>query len=70
MGAISFYIPVKERIMVTNLEGAQEGLIDAHHGTRIVKLATIVGRGEQRDQVPLREELITILHDLWSAKTD
>lgn len=30
------------------LEGAKQALIDAHHGTRIVKLAAIVGGAEKR----------------------
>lgn len=47
-----------------DLEGAQETLIDRHHGTSIVELATVVGSREECDQLAFGEELISVLHDL------
>ena len=49
---------------MTNLERAEQTLVDAHHCTGVVELSTVVRRGEQRDELPLREELISILHNL------
>ena len=46
------------------LERAQEGLVDTHHGTRVVELATIIGCGEEGHEMPLGEELVAILDDL------
>ena len=53
--------------MTTNLERAKQALIHAHHGPRIVEFAAVIGCAEQRDQLPLGEELITILDHLMSA---
>jgi len=47
-----------------NLETAHECLIDAHHGPRIVELAAVVGRREQRHKLPVAEELISVFDDL------
>lgn len=52
---------------ITNLERAKETLIDAHHGTGIVKLATVVGGAKQRDQLAFRKELVAIFDDLVSS---
>jgi hypothetical protein len=46
------------------LERAEETLVDAHHRTSVVKLSAVVGGREKRDQLPFREELVTVLHDL------
>ena len=35
--------------------------------TGVVKLATVVGGGEESDQLALRKELVTILHHLQVA---
>jgi len=51
----------------TNLEGTQQTLIDAHHSTGIVKLAAVVGRAEERDQLALGEELVTVFDYLVSS---
>lgn len=51
----------------TNLERAEQALVDAHHGTRIVKLAAVVGRTEQGDELALGEEFVAVFHDLVSA---
>lgn len=45
----------------TYLERAQEAFIDTHHGSSIIKLATIIWRAEQRDKLSFGEELVTIL---------
>lgn len=49
---------------VAHLEGAEQALVDAHHRARIVELAAVVGRAEERDERALRKELETILDDL------
>jgi len=48
----------------TNLEGAEQTLVDAHHGTGVVELATVVGGTEESDKLALGEELITVLDNL------
>jgi hypothetical protein len=53
-----------------DLEGAEEALVDAHHGTGIVKLSTIVGSTEQSDQLALGEELVSILNDLMGTANE
>ena len=52
---------------LTNLERAQQALIHTHHGSGIVKLAAIVGCAEERNQLSLGEELVTIFDNLMSA---
>lgn len=47
-----------------DLEGAQQGLVHAHHGARIVEFAAVVGGGEQRDQLTLGEELVSVFNHL------
>lgn len=50
--------------LATNLEGAEQAFVHAHHGTRIVKLPAVVWRAEQGHELTLGEELVTILDDL------
>lgn len=50
-----------------NLEGAQQALVDAHHGACVVELAAVVGRGEESHELALAEELVAILDDLVST---
>lgn len=50
--------------MKSYLERTQQTLVDTHHGTRIVEFSAVVGRAEQRHQLPLRKELISVLDDL------
>merc|ERR1719507_2590495 len=50
-----------------NLETAHQGLVHRHHGTSIVKLATVVWSREECDQLALCKELITILNYLVSS---
>lgn len=52
---------------ITNLEGAEQALVDRHHSTGIVKLSTVVGRTEQGDQLALGEEFVAILDHLVGA---
>jgi hypothetical protein len=54
-------------IGLTYLEGAEQALVDAHHGTCIVEFTTVVGRTEQCDELALGEELVAILHNLVSS---
>jgi hypothetical protein len=65
------------------LEGTEQGIVDTHHRASVVKLpsvvmfnthirnpthlSTVIWRREQRHQLSLGEELVTILHDLVSA---
>ena len=49
---------------MTHLEGAEQALINAHHGTGVVELAAVVRSAEQRDELALREELVAILDNL------
>mmetsp|Transcript_62983 Transcript_62983/g.148318 ORF Transcript_62983/g.148318 Transcript_62983/m.148318 type:complete len:388 (-) Transcript_62983:529-1692(-) len=50
-----------------HLERAHKGFVDRHHGTGVVELAAVVGRREHRHQLPAREELVPVLHDLVRA---
>jgi hypothetical protein len=50
------------------LEGAHECFIHRHHAPSVVKLSTVVGGGEQRDQLTLGKELVAIFHHLHSTK--
>jgi hypothetical protein len=49
---------------LTYLERAEERFVHVHHGARVVKLAAVVRRREDRNELTVREELITILDDL------
>lgn len=51
-------------MLATNLERAKQTFIYAHHGTRIVKLSTVVRCTEQGHKLALGEELVTVLDDL------
>ena len=51
-----------------NLEGAHEFLVDGHHGSGIVD-ATVVGRREQRHQLTLGEELVTVINNHGEGKS-
>lgn len=53
--------------LATYLERAKQGLVHAHHRTRVVELATVVRCREEGDKVSFREELVAILHDLDKA---
>jgi hypothetical protein len=50
-----------------DLEGTQQTFVDAHHCSRVVKLAAVVWCAEQCNQLPLTEEFVTILDDLMST---
>lgn len=51
----------------THLKRAEQALINAHHGTGIIELAAVIGRTEQRDQLPLGEELVSVFDDLMGS---
>jgi hypothetical protein len=51
----------------TDLEGAHECLIYAHHGSGILKLPAIVRSRENCDKLTLGKELIPLLHNLLRA---
>ena len=46
------------------LKGAHEGLVHRHHSARVVELAAVVGRREERDELPFGEELVAVLNHL------
>ena len=48
-------------------ERAHQALVDRHHRARVVKLAAVVGRAEDRDELPVGEELVAVLDDLVRA---
>ena len=50
-----------------DLEAAHESVVDAHHSACVVELTAVVGCGEQRDQLPLREELVAVFNHLMGA---
>jgi hypothetical protein len=50
-----------------NLEGAEKALVDAHHGSSIIKLSAVVRRAEESDKLAFREELVTILDNLMGT---
>merc|ERR1719265_203413 len=53
-----------------HFEAAHQSLIDRHHCTRIVKFATIIGRTENCDELPLGKKLVAILNDLVCANNE
>lgn len=55
------------RIHGTYLEGAEQALVDAHHGTSIIEFATVVGCAEKSNELALRKKFIAILDDLVGA---
>ena len=50
-----------------DLERAHQRVVHTHHRTRVVELAAVVGRTEDRDQLALGEEFVTVLDDLVRA---
>lgn len=50
------------------LKGTHESLVDAHHGTRVVKLPTVIGGGKQSYQLPFCKELVAIFDHLESKE--
>lgn len=51
----------------TNLERAEQTLVNAHHGTRIVKLSAVVRCTKQGDELTFREELVSVLNHLMGS---
>jgi hypothetical protein len=50
-----------------HLERTSEVLLDAHHGSTVVEFSTIVGGGEDSDQLLLCEKLVPVLDNLMCA---
>lgn len=60
-------LPILALVLISgleDLEGAHEGLVHTHHGTSIVKLATVVGGREECHQLPFGKELVAIFYNL------
>ena len=53
-----------------HLETAHEGLVDDHHRGCVIEFTTIIRRGEDRDQLALREKFVTIFDDLMGAANE
>jgi hypothetical protein len=49
------------------LEGAHEGVVDAHHGAGIVELSAVVGGREDRHELTASEEFVAIFDHLMGA---
>jgi hypothetical protein len=54
----------------THLEGTQEALVDTHHGASIIEFTAVVRCAEERNQLPFREELVAVFHDLMGAANE
>lgn len=50
-----------------DLEGAHECFVDRHHTASVVEFSAIIWRGEKRDKLAFREELVTVFHDLMGS---
>lgn len=69
IGWIKTHLPHLEPLLLLfsgfqDLERAQEALVNAHHGARIVEFSAVVWRTEQGHQLTLAEEFVAILDDL------
>mmetsp|Transcript_17446 Transcript_17446/g.52712 ORF Transcript_17446/g.52712 Transcript_17446/m.52712 type:complete len:255 (+) Transcript_17446:35-799(+) len=53
-----------------NLEGNHQGLVDVHHGPRVVELAAVVRGGEECYQLPATDEFVAIWNHLVSTHYD
>ena len=51
-------------LTTTHLEGAHQVLVNAHHASSIIELATIVRRRKHSYKVTIREKLVTIFYHL------
>jgi hypothetical protein len=52
----------------THLERTKERFVHVHHGASVIKLAAVVRRRENCHELTIREELITILYDLYGRQ--
>lgn len=48
----------------THLERTKEAFVNAHHCAGVVEFSAVIRCAEQRHELPLGEEFITILDDL------
>jgi len=50
-----------------NLERTHQRIIHSHHGTRIIKLSTIVGCRKHRHQFAIGKEFVSVFDDLMGS---
>lgn len=55
------------RLSGTNLERAEQTLVDAHHGTSIVEFSAVVRCTKQGDKLTFGEELVSVLNHLMGT---
>lgn len=55
------------RLPGTNLERAEQTLVDAHHGTRVVEFSAVVRCTKQGDKLTFGKELVSILNHLMGT---
>jgi len=63
-GKPSSSITKKKSNLESHLEGTEETVAHGHYGGRVVKLAAIVRRREDRDELTIREKFVSVLDDL------
>jgi len=68
-GTVRLAAPVSQcsALGFENLEGTEETFAHGHHGSRVVKLAAIVRRREDRDELTIREKFVSVLDDLVTS---
>lgn len=59
-----------QSVRMSHLEGAEQALINTHHGAGIVKLAAVVGRRKEGDQLAFAEKLVAVLDYLMSTANE
>jgi hypothetical protein len=57
-------IAVSHIVLMTDLERAEQTLVDAHHGTRIVKFSAVIRGAEESHKLALGEKLVSVFHNL------
>jgi hypothetical protein len=57
-------IAVSHIILMTDLERAEQTLVDAHHGTRIVEFSAVIRSAEESHKLALGEKLVSVFHNL------
>ena len=56
-----------QQLGLTYLEGAKQALVDAHHSTSVVEFTAVIRCAEERHELSLGEELVTVLYDLMGT---
>ena len=54
--------------LLSHLKRAHQVVVDWHHTTCVVIVATVVRSREERHQLSTGKELVPILHDLWRTR--